>query len=253
VLLLLLLAGWFFRDPLMAPEHPPARGGVPARARTAVWLAAVALLIAGPALAAGLAASAPPETMRLTAPAIAGWSGPQAATDGWRPTFKGAAGQVRASYHSDANGDVVELFHAIYTGKPRRGHTLITYGNDLYDSAHAQILSRASRQVKLANGWSTTAGELRLAGATGSRLVWYWYCVERRCTRSPVLTKLLQAWGVLRGQVPRSSVWALSSSVVSDDADRVRTKLHAFAQALPAPGASDVQAQRPSGLAGSQP
>ena len=253
VLVLLLLAGWFFRDPLMAPEHPPARGGVPARARTVVWLAAVALLIAGPALAAGLAASAPPETMRLTAPAIAGWSGPQAATDGWRPTFKGAAGQVRASYHSDANGDVVELFHAIYTGKPRRGHTLITYGNDLYDSAHAQILSRASRQVELANGWSTTAGELRLAGATGSRLVWYWYCVERRCTRSPVLTKLLQAWGVLRGQVPRSSVWALSSSVVSDDADRVRTKLHAFAQALPAPGASDVQAQRPSGLARSQP
>ena len=253
VLVLLLLAGWFFRDPLMAPEHPPARGGVPARARTAVWLAAVALLIAGPALAAGLEASAPPETMRLTAPAIAGWSGPQAATDGWRPTFKGAAGQVRASYHSDANGDVVELFHAIYTGKPRRGHTLITYGNDLYDSAHAQILSRASRQVELANGWSTTAGELRLAGATGSRLVWYWYCVERRCTRSPVLAKLLQAWGVLRGQVPRSSVWALSSSVVSDDADRVRTKLHAFAQALPAPGASDMQAQRPSGLAGSQP
>jgi len=67
------------------------------------------------------------------------------------------------------------------------------------------------------------------------------------------LTKLLQAWGVLRGQVPQSSVWALSSSVASDDVDRVRTKLHAFAQALPAPGTSDVQAQRATDLARSRP
>ena len=253
VLVLLLLVGWFFRDPLVAPEHPAAHGGMPAIARTVVWLAAVALLIAGPALAAGLVAPAPPETMHLTAPTVAGWSGPQAAADGWRPIFRGAAGQVRASYQSVASGDVVELFHAVYTGKPRRGHTLITFGNDLYDSAHAKILSRAGRQVELANGWSTAAGELRLAGATGSRLVWYWYCVDRRCTRSPVLTKLLQAWGVLRGQVPQSSVWALSSSVASDDVARARTRLHAFARALPAPGTSDVQARRPSDLAGSRP
>jgi hypothetical protein len=64
---------------------------------------------------------------------------------------------------------------------------------------------------------------------------------------------LLQAWAVLRGQVPRSSVWALSSSIAGDDADRARMKLHAFAQALPVPGTSDVQAQRPPDLAGSQP
>jgi hypothetical protein len=58
---------------------------------------------------------------------------------------------------------------------------------------------------------------------------------------------------VLRGQVPRSSVWALSSSLAGDDADRVRMKLHAFAQALLVPGASDVQAQRSADLAGSRP
>jgi exosortase A len=253
VLVLLLLVGWFFRDPFVVPEHFPARGDMPAAARIVIWPAAVALLIAGPALAVGLAAPAPPETMRLTAPTIAGWHGPQAAADDWRPIFKGATGQVRASYQSAASGDVVELFHAVYTGKPRRGHTLITYGNDLYDSAQAQITSRASRQVELTSGWSTTAGELRLVGATGSRLVWYWYCVDRRCTRSPVLAKLLQAWAVLRGQVPRSSVWALSSSIAGDDADRARMKLHAFAQALPVPGTSDVPAQRSPDLAGSQP
>lgn len=253
VLLLLLLVGWFFRDPPATPEHAAARGGMPATARSMVWPAAVALLIAGPALAAGLVAPAPPQTMQLSAPAVVGWNGPQAAADGWRPIFKGATGQVRASYRSAAGGEVVELFHAVYTGKPRRGHTLITYGNDLYDPARAQILSHASRQLELADPWSTTAGELRLAGATGPRLVWFWYCVDLRCTRSPVLAKLLQAWAVLRGQAPRSSVWALSSSIAGDDADRVRARLHAFAQALPAPGASGVQAQQSADLARSQP
>jgi exosortase A len=253
VLLLLLLAGWFFRDQPVASAYLPVPGGGPSGARSVVWLVAFALLIAGPVLASGLVPPAPPQTMRLTAPTIAGWSGPQAAAGAWRPIFRGAAGQVRVSYQSVAGGDVVVLFHAVYTGKPRRGHTLITYGNDLYDSAHSQILSSAGRRLELADGWSTTVAELRLAGPTESRLVWYWYCVDRRCTSSPALTKLLQAWSVLRGQVPRSSVWALSSSIAGDDADRVRTKLHAFAQALPVPDASDVQAQRSADLAGSRP
>jgi exosortase A len=253
VLLLLLLAGWFFRDPLVAQDYPPAHGALPASARTVVWLAAVALLIAGPVMAGRLPASAPSQAMHVTAPTIAGWSGPHAATDGWRPVFNGAAAQVRASYQAAAGGEVVELFHAVYTGKPRRGHSLITYGNDLYDVAHARLLSRASRRVELANGLAMTAGELRLADATGPRLVWYWYCVDRRCTRSPVLTKLLQAWTVLRGQKPRSSVWALSSPVVSDAADQTRTKLRAFAHALPAPGTANGQAQQPVDAVGSTP
>lgn len=253
VLLLLLLVGWFFRDPLVAREWPPVYGNTPASARAVVWLVAVVLLIAGPVLAAGFASPAAPETIQLTAPTIADWSGPQVAADGWQPVFEGAAGQVRASYRSASGNDVVELFHAVYTGKPRRGHTLITYGNDLYDPVNSRILSSGSQPVDFANGQSTTAGELRLAGVTGERLVWYWYCVDRRCTRSPVLTKLLQVWDVLRGQLPRSSVWAVSSLVAGDGADQARTKLHAFAQALPAPGPVDEQVKRPTALTESRP
>ena len=253
VLLLLLLAGWFFRDSLLVQQHSPAHDDTFASARSVVWLAAIALLIAGPVLAAGIASPAASETVRLTAPTIAGWRGPMAAADGWRPTFKGAAGQVRASYRSATRGDVVELFHAVYTGKPRRGHTLITYGNDLYDPVNSRILSSGSQPVDFANGRSTTAGELRLAGVTGERLVWYWYCVDHRCTHSPVLTKLLQVWDVLRGQLPQSSVWAVSSLVAGDGADQARTKLHAFAQALPAPGPVDEQVKRPTAVTGSRP
>lgn len=253
VLLLLLLGGWFFRDPLVMRECPPAYGGRPASARAVVWLVAVAVLIAGPALTAELVLPATPETIRLTAPTIAGWSGPQVAADGWQPVFEGAVGQVRASYRSASGNDVVDLFHAVYSGRPRRGKTLITYGNDLYDPAYSRVLSSGSQPVDFANGRGTTAGELRLAGVMSQRLVWYWYCVDRRCTRSQVLTELLQVWGALRGQLPQSSVWAVSSLVAGDGANQARTKLRDFVQALPAPGLVDAQLQRPPAVAGSQP
>jgi EpsI family protein len=63
--------------------------------------------------------------------------------------------------------------------------------------------------------------------------VWYWYCVDSRCTASPALTKLLQAWDVLRGGDPRSSVWALSTRVANGDEAQARADLRALARALP--------------------
>ncbi len=254
VLVLLLLAGWFFRDSLVVHKYSVAHGAPFLAARGVVWLAAAVLLIAGPALAARVASPPAPEALHLSAPTLAGWSGPHAAADDWRPIFRGAAGQVRASYQAAAGSDAVELFHAVYPGKPRRGHTLITYGNAPYDVKQSQILSRASRQVGLADGRNTSAGELRLAGAAGSRLVWYWYCVGPRCTGSPALTKLLQAADVLRGHVPRSSVWALSSPVVSDDVQRTRARLRGFAQTLRLQDPEgDAPAQRAIDPAGGQP
>ena len=233
VLVLLLLVGWFFRDHLVVMKSPPANNAMPSGARVVVWPAVLVLLIAGPVLAAGLSAPAPAAEMHVSAPAVADWSGPQAAGVGWQPTFNGAAGQVKAAYRSQSGDAVVELFHAAYTGKPRRGHTLITYGNQLYDPAQAQILSSASRPLTLSDGRSLAVGELRLSGAAGPRVVWYWYCVDGRCTRSPMQIKLLQAWDVLRGHLPQSSVWAVSAPVGYGGVDQTRAHLRAFAEAMP--------------------
>jgi len=238
VLVLLLLIGWFFRDPLVVHETPAANDNLPTAGRMVVWPVMLAVLIAGPILAIGLPSPAPIEAVRVVAPAVAGWHGPQAATSGWTPTFVGAAGQVRAAYQSDAGDTEIELFHAVYTGRPRRGHTLITYGNFLYDPAHARILSSGSRQLKFTGDRSLTAGELRLSDTSGSLLVWYWYCAGRRCTSSPMLLKLLQAWDVLRGIEPQSSVWALSAPIGYEGIDQARANLRAFAKALPGPEAA---------------
>ena len=157
--------------------------------------------------------------------------------EGWQPRFQGAAGQYRFSYRSLAEGAVVEVFHAVYVGKPRRGHNLITYGNNVYDPSEAQILASVTRRVELAGGSVLTVRELRLTSADGPRLVWYWYCVDAHCTASPVQVKLRQAWDVLRGRSPRSSVWALSLPVSQGDPAKAREALDAFTRTLPSLGA----------------
>ena len=253
VLLLLLLTGWFFRDPLVVRGHPPVNVDIPPRARMVAWPMVIVLLIAGPVWAAGLASPAPVGVVHLAAPMVTGWAGPQVAASDWRPIFNGAAGQVKAAYRRPAATEVVELFHAVYIGKPRGGHTLITYGNHLYDPAQAQILSSASPQLKLLDGQNLGARELRLSGAGGERLVWYWYCVDHRCTPSPMVTKLLQARAVLGGHMTQSSVWALSSPVGYGGADQARAGLRAFAQALTVHGAEQAQEPRERVISGGGP
>jgi exosortase A len=253
VLVLLLLGGWFFRDRLEPRNLQPASTAMPARARQVVWPVLLGLLIAGPVIASQVSSAAPVRQLRVLAPSVPGWGEPQPATDGWRPAFKGAAGQVKASYHADGKDGVVDLFHAVYTGKPRRGHTLITFENRLYDPAQSHVLSSASQTVTLADGRSVEAGELRLGDGGDSRIVWHWYCVDHRCSRSATVTKLLQAWAVLRGQVPRSSVWALSSPVGHDGADQVRARLRAFVQVLPATEAVELPLDAEHDATGARP
>lgn len=239
VLVILLLAGWFFRDPPRAPECAAANAGMPSRARRALWLAPIVLLVAAPLLAAQLAGPAiPAASVRLAPPTVAGWRVALANDSGWRPAFKGAAAALRVAYQAQAGAGGVELFHAVYTGKPRRGHTLVTYGNDVYDPAQARVLGTTDLQLALADHRQTGARELRLADARGARLVWYWYCVDQRCTRSSVLVKVLQAAAVLRGHTPRSSVWAVSTTVTGSGAEQARARLHAFVGALSMAGRS---------------
>lgn len=233
VLVCLLLVGWYLRDPPPGRREAPADDDKPTGARGVIWPVVMALLIAGPVWASDTASSAFSESsIQLSTPSVEGWNAVQAPPGGWWPTFHGAEGRVRAMYRSVPDGDVVELFHAVYVGTPRRGQTLITYGNEVYDPTHAHVLGSTGRSFELADGHGIVAMELRLSGAKGNRLVWYWYCVESRCTRSPVRTKLLQAWEVLRGRSPRSSVWALSASTDHGTTDQVRTHLRAFARGL---------------------
>ena len=236
VLVLLLVVGWFFRDRLVPRDKRVPGNTTVAGFRTLLWPAALALLVVGPLSVAGVAGAPAFRAVRLSPPSLPGWGAPQTLQSDWQPKFQGAAGQFRFGYRSPTDGATVEVFHAVYTGKPRRGHNLITYGNNLYDPNKEQVLASATRHVEFAAGSALTVRELRLTGSDGPRLVWYWYCVDERCTASPVRVKLSQAWDVLRGRSPRSSVWALSLPASHGDPARARETLDAFARALPSPG-----------------
>lgn len=233
VLVLLLLVGWLFRDQMPGPSQALPHSEAFPSARALLWLPALSLLVLGPALAAGWhGPQTPAVKLNAEAPTITGWFGPQRGSRDWHPEFTGADAQYQVAYTSNATHDTVDLFHAIYSGRPRLGHNLITYGNDVYDPLRTRILSHTSRYIELAGGQRITVGELRLSEIEGTRLVWYWYCIDQRCSSSPLMAKLLQAWELLRGRVPQSAVWALSTSVTSGELEQAKVRLRAFAHAL---------------------
>ena len=250
VLALLLLAGWFFRDPPPARKHLRVDRTMPGRFRSLIWPATIVLLVAAPVLAAGMAAPTPVATLDVSAPAVTGWQGPAPASGDWQPSFKGPAGQTHVAYQPAAGGAGVELYHAIYTGKPRAGHTLITYGNDVYDPESMRPLGSEGLQVQLGSGRTTDAREVWLNSPSGARLVWYWYCVDDRCTSSPIEIKVLQAIDVLRGHSPQSSVWAMSTPITSHGKDDARVRLRAFAHALTLNGTGNPSRPVPDATGG---
>lgn len=233
VLVLLLLSGWFFHDRYVAPEASPHAARRPVAGRMAIWPVSMLLLLAGAIVADTMRPPAPsPAHLQLSAPRLAGWTALQTEATSWRPHFHLPTGEVHATYRSAAASGAVQLFHALYVGKPRTDRALIAYGNDMYDHARSRVLATSMQPVELSGGRQVSARELRLAGTGGPRLVWYWYCVDRHCTPSPVVTKLLEAWAVVRGRDPQSSVWALSTRTGDGDTDRARSELHDFARQL---------------------
>ncbi|MDE2196484.1 MAG: EpsI family protein [Gammaproteobacteria bacterium] len=234
VLLILLAAGWLFRDPLRAIPPVPHDGGRLSSRHGAVWATAMVLVIAGPVFAAWLK---PPAVagvnLQLSAPRVPGWDGPQTAPTDWRPQYAGTDAEMHAVYRNDARGTTVEVFGALYIGGSRRGHDLITYGNNVYDPATATVLGTATRQITLGSSAAFPVQELRLSTASGTRLVWYWYCIDGRCTDSGLRVKLEQSLDALRGRSARASVWAVSALVAGGDLPALRNRLETFLRAAP--------------------
>ncbi len=234
VLVILLLLGWLFRDPLVITRRVPSNGHRASPWHGAVWAIAIVLVIAGPLLAAWIRLpGAPVNQAQLAAPPVPGWLGPESPPASWNPSYRGAAAEIQVAYRNRVTGASIEVFNALYLGRPRRDHNLITYGNNVYDPATARVLSAATRRIPLASGHSARVRELRLSTANGPRIVWYWYCVNGHCTASAILVKLMQGFYALTGRDSRSSVWAVSAVENAGGLQALRTSMAAFVRAVP--------------------
>ncbi|HET6724710.1 MAG TPA: exosortase A [Gammaproteobacteria bacterium] len=215
VLFLLLLVGWFLREPL--PEEPDTnvetrhtnRGGW--KHWLPVAVAAAVVMGAAPAWAAAMRASVSiPATPALTVVPDAGdWARQNDLSKyEWKPDFAGADWTLGGVY--SRAGHNVSLFAAAYRGAQVNGHDLLAYGNAIFDADRWRAVGGRNRTIELADGNSLIAHEVVLHGPFTNRLVWYWYGVNGGRLTSPVQVRLRQAWDELRGAKLYSSIIAVS-------------------------------------------
>ncbi|HET6724910.1 MAG TPA: exosortase A [Gammaproteobacteria bacterium] len=236
VLFLLLLVGWFLREPPAeeaapkpAESHPAAPGfkqvlmaGV---AAAVVFAAAPAwAFISQPAISA-----APP--VRVTVNQIGGWT-QQGDLNSiiWQPSFSGADAIVAGRYAGDDT--VVSLYASKYVGAQVRGHDLLAYENVLFDSDRWHAGERRQRRIPLPDGSSQIVGEVVLQNAGRQRLMWYWYDVDGSQFTSPSRVRAWQAWEQLRGVALKSSVIAVSTPIEADQRASAEAALTDFVQAV---------------------
>jgi EpsI family protein len=160
-----------------------------------------------------------------------GWAGPYQSSDGWAPVYHGAITQ-KAAYRKD--GKVVLLFSAVY-GNQQQGSELISDLNSIGGDGALQ-LHKSVEDNSRAGGQK--AIELEFITEEGKRyLVWYWYRVAGRETRSDYMAKLLQVWGAVLGRT-EAAVIAASAEVRGDSVSAREQLEDFFSQMSVSPGQS---------------
>jgi exosortase A len=218
VLFLLLLVGWFLREPPhedSQPEPTVERGPGWKNVIPIAVLAAV-ILGAAPAWAGLIRTSVSPKSAPtpLVVDGAGGWSRhADLSSAAWKPQFKGADYRIDGRY--SRAGDEVALFAALYDGAQVDGHDLLAYGNAVFDAGEWQKTGTAQRTIALASGRKLAVRTVVLRQGPSYRLVWYWYQVNGRDLTSQKRVKAWQAWHQLAGGL-HSSVFAISSGYSRD-------------------------------------
>ncbi|HET7586548.1 MAG TPA: exosortase A [Gammaproteobacteria bacterium] len=236
VLFLLLLAGWFLREP---PPAEPVPTPVNDRARApglkqvlGAAIGAVVVLAAAPAWAflSQPAISNSPSAM-IALDQVSGWTrqGDLSAL-AWRPSFDGADLVTGGRYAQ--NGAPVSLYAGKYVGAQVHGHDLLAYENALFDPDRWSVGETRQRVIRLPDGSSQKVRELVLQNAGEQRLVWYWYSIGGREFTSPVRVRAWQAWEQLRGATLESSVIAVSAPVETGHREQAEATLQTFVRAV---------------------
>ncbi len=230
VMLLLFWLGNYFRD---APVSPPAVApnaeskAVSVSKHPWAWrAAAIAILLCGPLLDAGLqrdSLSAAPFELRL--PNGTGvWNGPHATLDPWMPKFHGASQQQRAEYRYAQQK--MQMYVAFYAHQHQDAE-LVNSENVLFDRLNERRLGEDVETLTLDDGTAWTVRALRIHTGRGERLIWSWYVVAGLSTANPILAKLYEARARVTGVRGGSALIALATDN-AEDPDIARKRLQEF-------------------------
>ncbi len=143
-----------------------------------------------------------------------------------QPVFTGADNIIDQDY-SDSNNNHVRLFIASYR-QQKQDKELINVNNYFFNEERWQA---TSRQVLSSSHSDQPLIELQLKSNSGEkRVIWYWYRTAGHITTRPVVTKLLDLYGMIIG---KNSSSAIMLSVKQDgEIDRARNSLGSFYSAM---------------------
>ncbi|MCB1735973.1 MAG: exosortase A [Gammaproteobacteria bacterium] len=200
VMFFLFWIGSFWADPPDAlahrdlPDPVPPRQGIKARL---VLFAAITLAAMGAGRMVAWVlddqVQSPPADFVLQAPdGVGDWRGPLAAVENrWVPELVGTPLQSQARYQ---HGDEEVVLHVVYYPRQGADNEVVNDGNTLFRDNYWRRLETASHTITLADGRRMQVDETRVRGATGERLIWNWYLIDRRTTTSSLMMKALGAW-----------------------------------------------------------
>jgi exosortase A len=224
ILLVLFLAGSFFRDPIEEPKISgpfPTTPDGPARLWGVVATAAI-LIVAMPALASWREDNAPAaDIAALSKPmSLHGWHMVEGIGD-WKPDYSGMAANLNMSLAPDGpiTTPPVDLYVAYYA-QSRVGHALTAHISHLWNLKTMTLLS--SRQaVAVLQDKRLKMQEQIVTSPAARRMIWSVYWIDGRFTSSSFATKLLQVPAAFTGNEGQAII-AVSTIITTTDADARR-------------------------------
>jgi len=250
VMFFLFWAGGFFRDdvgstsveqsgPVRARPNESGPTGTTPVGSTSVehssrpWYLvvppALLVLILGPIWIAWIESRQAPADFHIPAPAAVGsWSKTESFT-AWQPHYVNPSDHRQDSY-ADATGRVG--VYLAYYGHQAQGAELINSQNVMIEQKHPvwRQPSQFARSVTVGDR-TIDLIEARLDSDTQRLLVWHWMRTAGQDFSNPMLGKIYEALGTLRGN-GREGFGIVVYAPYTDDPDAARERMQAFLDAM---------------------
>ncbi|HET9645644.1 MAG TPA: exosortase A [Burkholderiaceae bacterium] len=237
VMLLLYIIGSRWADPLPAPSASAlasvARSDGPAPAR--IWLVTaglIAVAVAPQLVLRSVEAGESAASVRMTPPALAGWSGSEAPETDWQPRFQNPSAVLRHTYERHGQGIGV---HIAYYRQQGPGHKLVSSDNVLVHSEDKtwRKLDSGQETVRIA-GRDIQVRTQRVRSAVRNDdytlRLWQWYWVDGHLTDSDAWAKLWGIWQRVLGRGDDGAVIVLYTPETTSK-EVATSSLHAFVEA----------------------
>lgn len=163
---------------------------------------------------------------------VNGWSGPEAVTGTWRPSYFDADTELAGVYQTSRDAVELHLFQYLNRGQ---GSEIVSWRNKIYDGDVWRRSTGSNQQISLGSGDQLPIRETVLRGPGDvHRLVWHWYQLGEHATIVGVEIKILEALAVLTGD-GRGAFLVAVSTVNDESLEQSRQRLARFVRELPMP------------------